>query len=906
MRNYQPAFSGGEITPLAHGRTDVAKYGVALKKCRNFIIRPHGCLMNRPGSQYIATTKYSGEKRSKLIPFVFSDSQSYVLEFGEGYIAIYADGLVIGNTVSVAITNITIGGTPSKRTITTAAPHLAVLGGTVVIADVIGTGSYAPNGTWTVLEVVSPTVLKIKGVASPTGSYTSGGTLAVAQEIASPYLESDLPNLRFAQSADVLTVTSGRLPQYELRRIGANSFTFTQVVYNDGPFMDVNSDNRTVQASAATGAVTLTASDPIFTADHVGGLFYLEANNFSALKPWEPQKVIATGGASPVNQVRRNDSKVYLCTAAPATATDTATGSIPPTHEEGTQMDGDGNPVSGVASVVGVSWTYGDSGYGIVLISGFTDSTHVTGTVIRQLPASVVSGATDLWAPGAWSDANGYPRVVVYFQDRQFFASTEAQPQTVWASKTALYKDFGFSVPSQDDDTLAFTLNARQINGITDLIPLESLIASTSTAVWEISAGQDNVLKPSTVGFRRQNATGAASVQSVDVGESALYVQSGGRKLRDLIFDFSVNKFTGGEVSLLAEHLFPYGTSIARLDYAKEPFSLVHCVRSDGIVPVLAYLREQEVNAWSTFDTDGDYEDFCSIVESTGVISTYVIARRDINGSSVRYIERFANREFANISDAYFVDAGISYDGRNTTSVTMMVSGGTNWTTDEALTLTASSASGWDAFSVGDIGNEIVLDDGNDQVRLKITGFTLLTQVTVNPVTTVPSQFRGVATTDWSFAKDVFSGADHLEGKTVSILADGMDVDEQIVIGGSVSLQVPASVVHVGLPFVSDMETLDVNLPGSESVRNRTKSIPKVTALVYASRGIFIGPDEAHLDEVPQRLYEDYADPTGVLTGRAEIPIPTTPDKDGKIFIRQSRPLPLTVLALLPEIEFGA
>lgn len=829
----QPNFASGELTPLAQGRTDLTRYGTGLRTCRNWIIRPHGCLMNRPGTEYIAATRNSGSKKSRLVPFEFSDDQAYMLEFSEGFMRVYSNGV-----------------------------------------------------------------------------YT-------AVEVATPYLESDLDSLQWAQSADVLTLTLRRLPQYEVRRTStAPTFTVTQASYTEGPFLTQNADTTIkVAVSAITGAVTLTASSAIFAASHVGGLFRLEQENVDDVKPWEPTKILQLAAASPVGLMRRNDGKTYQCTAPipPGGTVNTATGSVPPTHDAGTVMDGDGNKITSFADIVGVSWLYLDSGYGVVRITGFTSSTIVTGTVVRQLPTTLIAHSSSLWSFGAWSPNQGYPTTVTYFQDRLFFAGTTGQPQGVWASKTGQYTNFGTSVPSQDDDALSFFLNARKINAISDLIPLESLLAVTSSGVWQVTDGTDEVLTPSTVGFKPQNQIGGApAVRSAIVGDSAIYPQLDRRRVRDLLFSFQTNKFLGTELSLLAEHLFPFGTAITRVEYAQYPFSLLHVIRDDGVMPTLSYLREQDVIGWGPWDTNGAIQDMCSILEG-GITRTYVIVNRSVNGSSVRYIERFANREFADIRDAYFVDAGASYDGRAPAGVTMILTGGSTWLLGEALTLTASLGTGWGAFTSNDVGNEVWLEttyevDGEevtDAVRVRITSVTGPLIVSVVPISDVPASLRATAVTDWTFAKKVITGLSHLEGEEVLILADGMDVDPQTVVSGAVTLLHPGGVVHAGLGYESDLETLDVNVPGAPTVRNKTKTIPSVSVLVYQTRGLFVGPDEDHLDEIAQRMNEDLDEPIDLQTGIQMVPVPTRISLDGHMFLRQSRPLPVTITGLIPDVEFG-
>ena len=105
------SFSGGEISPSLHGRVDLAKYQSSLKTCRNWIVEPFGGVRNRPGTRLIAETKTEG-KKVRLVPFVFSQSQTYVLEFGQGYIRFFRGSIPLPSVVNVsgAVFNLAGGG----------------------------------------------------------------------------------------------------------------------------------------------------------------------------------------------------------------------------------------------------------------------------------------------------------------------------------------------------------------------------------------------------------------------------------------------------------------------------------------------------------------------------------------------------------------------------------------------------------------------------------------------------------------------------------------------------------------------------------------------------------------------------------------------------------------------------
>lgn len=87
----QPSFAGGELAPSTYGRVDLAKYGVSLRQCKNFIVRQYGGIENRPGTKFIAAAKFP-DRQCRLIPFQFSTVQTYALEFGAGYMRVFKDG----------------------------------------------------------------------------------------------------------------------------------------------------------------------------------------------------------------------------------------------------------------------------------------------------------------------------------------------------------------------------------------------------------------------------------------------------------------------------------------------------------------------------------------------------------------------------------------------------------------------------------------------------------------------------------------------------------------------------------------------------------------------------------------------------------------------------------------------
>lgn len=152
----------------------------------------------------------------------------------------------------------------------------------------------------------------------------------------------------------------------------------------------------------------------------------------------------------------------------------------------------------------------------------------------------------------------------------------------------------------------------------------------------------------------------------------------------------------------------------------------------------------------------------------------------------------------------------------------------------------------------------------------------------------------------------VFGGLAHLEGKTVSILADGAVHPQRVVTGGSITLDNEASVVHVGLPITADLQTLPIAAPIDNGYgQGRFKNVNKAWLRVFRSSGIFLGPDADKLTEAKQRTTEPYGAPPALKSEEIQVMLTPSWADSGQVFVRQSDPLPLTVVSLTAEVAMG-
>lgn len=150
------------------------------------------------------------------------------------------------------------------------------------------------------------------------------------------------------------------------------------------------------------------------------------------------------------------------------------------------------------------------------------------------------------------------------------------------------------------------------------------------------------------------------------------------------------------------------------------------------------------------------------------------------------------------------------------------------------------------------------------------------------------------------------SGLSHLEGETVSVLADGAVHAPKVVTSGSITLDQAATKVHVGLPFISEIETLPIavdSLP--DAGQGRLKNVNKVWLRVDRSGALKVGPDATHLVEQRGRTTEPYGSPPALVSNEIELVLTPSWGRSGSVLIRNELPLPMTLVSMTQEVDFG-
>lgn len=857
----QSSFSKGELAPNLIARTDLAAYHVGAALLRNMFVEFSGGASNRAGTEYVCLCR-SGINR--LITFTFSTLQAYALLFSDFTLRVIMNGGLVLEAPQ-NITNITRSN-PGVVSYTGADPaegdwmYLTGIGG---MTELNGRTIYVTNvnaglNTFSMLDIFNGTLIDTTGY----GIYTSGGTMARVYTLSSPYAAADLELLKFTQSADVMTLTHPDYAPRTLTRSGHANWAFSTITFE--PDQSAPS-NVTVTPSTAGGttyryaATAVSENGAIESRASTAGSTTASATMSLTVGAYETLGITAATGAQYYNWYRQQE--------------------VP----------------SGAASV--------GSLYGFV---GSTTSAGASSFVDSNIAPDFT--VTPPIANNPFASSNN-PGCVTYFDGRQIFAGSNADPQTIWASKSGDFFNMDYSTPSRADDSITVTLNSSQVNAIQHLVPMQSLLVMTVGGAWKLDGGTPDtaITAVGNLSAKQQVYNGCHDkVPPIVVNNDLLYVQLKGSIVRDLSYNLYANVFTGTDLTTLSSHLF-FGHEIREWAYAEEPYKLIWAIRDDGVCLTLTFLKEQEVIGWAHSDTQGLFKSVCTVSEPPED-ATYFVVERSIPGASagtpLKYVERLHSRNMqldgvADVVNAFFVDSALQYPLVYLDStVTPSASSGT-------VTLIAGSA----VFTVGMIGNIVRLNGG----VATVTGYTSSTNVTAVTITDFETDdFDNQITAqsgDWTCTDPVLtvSGLWHLEGATVAILAGGNVIAQQVVANGQITIEHAEDVITVGLPYVAQLQSMYMDIPSGPTVQNKRKKISAVAVRVQNTRGLKFGsgPDFDDLVEIKERAHEVMGQPIPLITGDERVLIQPKYETTGQICSQQDNPLPCSILGLIPSITIG-
>ena len=714
------------------------------------------------------------------------------------------------------------------------------------------------------------------------GSILSSG---LPYEISTPWTVDDLTDetglfvLKMVQSIDVTYICHPNYSPRKLSHYSATNWVLSELVPSGGPFAPENSDDtKTVFASAATGTgISLIANATLFAAGNIGELFFIEQKSVVDITQWEPGKSINIGF------LRRSDGKTYKALNS------AESGGITPTHTEGAVYDGN----------TGVHWEYQDAGYGWVKITELITPTE-----------RPISNAID----------NGAGLIRLTCVDHGFSSGYFVVVSEVIGVENA---NGSWTITKIDNDNFdlqgsvfagfyssggsAQILTGSQVlANVLSTIPAGAVGSSNPTPKWAHGAWSNAAGWPTHVTFFRERLVFGRG-QSIWMSVAADYEVFTSHFFGEVTPDMAITlTLGGGELDAIA---WMVPASFLLVGTAGAEWVISETSTSEALGPANVQAKQQTANG-----------------------SRSIPALQA--GAAVLYVQR-SGRKLQEIQYSMEADGFISTDqtihaehisqsGLNQLAFqhdpwSVVWSGRADGKLIGFTYIKEQDVSGWHQHQLGGQGAVesmvcIPTPDGTAD------DLWLIVNRTINGQQSRCIEFLEKGHQPGDDQKDAFyvdcglsydgppvttvSGLDHLEGATVDILADGATHPQRVVSGGSITMALAANVVHVGLGFLSILRKMRFEGGSANGTsQGKTKRIDKVAFRFLETLGGKAGPDLDSLDIIAFRTTTDKMDePPPLFSGDKLMEWPGGYDTDGYITVVQDQPLPMTIIAIFPQV----
>lgn len=926
----QYAFTAGEISPRLFGRSDLEKFDLGLAEATNWFVDYRGGISTRPGMEFLDYLQYpDNETRSFRFQFSPDTSNAYTVVFGHQYIRFFQDGGYVLES-AVNISDIT----EADPGVVTANSHGYSDGDWVKVFDVVGMTEVNSR----IFEVSNSTThtFELKDVhgddfdTSGLTAYDSGGTVQRVYTISNPYTHTDLERLKAYQIRDVLRLTHPDYPIKNLTRSDHTSWSIANETIGNPSTRPTVSSHSVGTAGTAGVLFCVTAvfadgseslrSDYYYVDDTndysvsagfvtivwgavTGAVSYRVYRSIIVNANTELNNSMTFGyvGAAVGPQFTDNNLIPDFAQAPPASYNPFAIGPV-----TGITITAGGSSYASATTSVSASGGGGSGFIGLpIIVGGIVVGVYILhpGEGYTSAPTITITDSgsgTGAAATASIGDQSGmHPTASALFQQRQIYAGSDNSPLTLWGSKPGQLSNFDASDIVVTDDGYEFELDANTVAPIRHLINMRGgLLLMSAAGIWQLTGGGNLAVTATNAFAEPQTYFGASDIEPFNVDTDILYVTEKESTVRLLAYNDFSKLYGGTDMSILSSHLFSRMNKIVRWAYIETPFRVAWCIREDGTMLAFTIVKEQNVYAWTPCQTKGVVKDVVSLVEDNVDVG-YVTVNRTINGKNVKLMERFAEREIEYVEDAICVDSALTLGGTtvNATLTIEAVSG------DDIEFVAGSSV-----FASGDVGK--IIRAGGCKARVKTynsgtsVDCTILRPVAdIIPETTTP---KVVAANAWTMDALVttISGLSHLEGETVAVLVDGNVIPNKTVTNGTISLGVSGTRVSVGIPFTAKAKTLPYNVR-DVVIEGRRKRTYGAAIRRHETRGLQYGTSYAKTYDVKERTTELYGEPVQLQSDSRYFVVSGKWDESGQMVFLQDKPLPASILGIVPDIEVG-
>jgi hypothetical protein len=510
------------------------------------------------------------------------------------------------------------------------------------------------------------------------------------------------------------------------------------------------------------------------------------------------------------------------------------------------------------------------------------------------------------------------PDTLFVYQQRLAISGTLSKnKEASFVSRPGALTNFLRDYPLSSESALAIRAGTTGTGKVLRYFDLGGLAAFTTQGIYMTPTGP--LTDDSAYMIRRSGYVIDDRVPPLEIPGAVIFVERSTNCIISIVYSDNEAVFKGTEISIYSNHLFD-GKRVISWAFQEGVTPIVWVVLDDGTLNILTYQNEQLLRAWSHADTDGLFKSVAVSKTTESVFTVYFVVYRE----SSYFIETLADRHPADIKDFIGMDSTVTY--KEVLEATFTLAAVTPGDYEGPLTLTASSAVFANTAGNGAVGTIFrwFHEEDGHSIDLEVTAYTSTTVLTVQPSTEFPHAVEDLTFTELYKTTVTVTGLDHLEGKNVSVLLDGFveaspynfqdNHNAYTVSGGSITLENRGAVVHVGLPYAVDIETLDVETVEQKPTLLESILCNKVEVKIYKSRGFWVGqkfPDDDSNEGLQDSEFETQEEgdvslatkPLAPYTKREEVIIEGNWESKGRIAIRQVDPLPLGIISIIPDID---
>ena len=936
----QESFSKGEVTPELLGRKDLAAYKTSLPTARNVEVLQRGGIRNRAGLKFLGPVG-DHTKKVRLFPFVYGSTDTHILEFGDQYIRFMREDAHITESAQTIT-----GATQADPVELTISGHGLSTGDEIFISSVGGMTELnnkrflvTNTGANTITLQDQVTGNDVDGTGYTT--YTSGGTASRIYQISSPYTEDELFDIKYDQSFDVVFLTHPEHPPKKLERSGLASWSLSDVEFSPEQSAPTGLSGSASVSGGATVRYMVTAIAEGTEEESIGGLAGSTSFTITAITQANPAKITISSSTSilqtgheieitGVNGMTELNGRRYRVLRVSGTEFElqgidstsfsayTSSGTATPAFATVTSS----KEADDSALENSVSWTAVNNAFKYAVyrelngIFGYVGETRDTSYSDKGTVSPDLSDTAPAFRDPFFGEDN-YPAAIGGHQQRNIFGGSDNSPAVFNASQTGAFNNFSSSSPRRETDSFQAAIAARSREKIRHFASLNDLLVFTDRSIKRVSSGEQSfAFENISIRGPDDSEVGSSQVAPLINKRQVLFEDARGGRVYSAQFSFSIDDLDIVDISIFSPHLLD-NDRIKQRAKVPLPEPIIYYPMESGRCLSLTYNKETDsvdISGWCRWDTKGFFESVAAVRPdiSASSESAYFIVNRTVDGNSVRYIEKLEDRrDEQDIRDSFFVDSGLSYE--NSYDL-----GGVSAATPSVFTSTGHGLDNDDLVEVSGIVwkskfdkdfNEVFPEDLNYKryrVRNKTTNTFNLEDVDTGDLVdgaSLPTYESGGKV--YKTATELF-GYEHMRGETLVGLLDGNVVRDLSVSSlGKITLPRAVARAHIGIPYISDLETLPLIEERQGVGSGEIKSLRSIFVKVLKSRGMLIGPDKNSLREWPQRQYEKLGEPTQRLTGVVKLHPQGTWDRNGQVFIRQKDPLPLTVLEIRPDVELA-